>query len=40
MLLYEGTIPATAFPLAEIEFPPAKPGEPPFREKYEIKERC
>lgn len=40
MLAYEGTIPKTACPVAEITYPPAKPGEAPFREKYEIKERC
>lgn len=40
MLGYEGTIPKTAFPLAEITFPPAQPGEEPVKAKYELKERC
>jgi hypothetical protein len=40
MLAYEGTIPTAAYPVADISFPTAKPGDAPFREKYEIKERC
>jgi hypothetical protein len=37
---YEGTIPKGACPVAEVTYPPAKPGDPPVKEKYEIKERC
>jgi len=40
MLAYEGTIPKNAFPQADITFQPAKAGDAPVREKYEIKERC
>jgi hypothetical protein len=32
--------PTDLHPVAEIEFPPARPGEKPFREKYELRERC
>ena len=40
MLAYQDTIPETAKPVAEITYQPAKPGEPPVKEKFEIKERC
>jgi hypothetical protein len=40
MLDYEGTVPAAAKPVADVSLPPAKPGSPPPREKWEIKERC
>src|SRR5262245_7919192 len=40
MLAYDGTIPPAALPTADISFPPAKPGDAPVREKFEIKERC
>jgi hypothetical protein len=40
MLAYEGTVPRAAHPVAEVAYPPAKPGETPVRERYEIKERC
>lgn len=40
MVAYEDTIPKDAKPVAEVEYQPAKPGDPPVREKYEIKERC
>jgi hypothetical protein len=40
MLDYEGTVPAAAKPAADVSLPPAKPGAPPLREKWEIKERC
>jgi hypothetical protein len=40
MLAYLDTIPESAKPVAEITYQPAKPGEPPFKEKFEIKERC
>src|SRR5207253_2225307 len=37
---YEGTIPATARPVADLSLPPAKRGAPPLRERWEIKDRC
>jgi hypothetical protein len=37
---YMDTIPESAKPTVEIEFRPAKAGDPPAKEKYEIKERC
>jgi len=40
MLAYEGTIPESAKPTAEIRYQPAKPGEPPRRDLFEIKQRC
>ncbi len=40
MLAYEGTIPESAKPIAEIRYPSAKPGDPPPRQRFEIKERC
>ena len=40
MLGYEDTVPKDAKPVAEITYQPAKPGDPPVKEKYEIKERC
>jgi hypothetical protein len=40
MLEYEGTIPKEAKPLAEVSLPSAKPGAPPLKEKWEIKDRC
>ena len=39
-LEYEGVIPASAHPTMEFVFPPIKPGDPPIRKKYELKERC
>lgn len=32
--------PTDLHPVADIEFPPAHPGDKPLREKYELKERC
>jgi hypothetical protein len=32
--------PAHLHPVAEVEFPPAAPGGPPVRRKYELKGRC
>jgi hypothetical protein len=32
--------PTDIHPVAEIEFPPARPGDKPLRERYELKERC
>jgi hypothetical protein len=40
MLSYLDTIPEDVKPVAEIIYQPAKPGEAPFKEKFEIKERC
>jgi hypothetical protein len=40
MVRYQDTIPESAKPVAEITYPPAKPGLPPVRQKYEIKDRC
>ena len=39
-LCYEGTIPDSAVPRVEILFPAARAGDPPVRERYELKERC
>jgi hypothetical protein len=40
MLAYEGTIPESAKPTAEIVYQPAIPGKPPGRELFEIRDRC
>ena len=40
MLSYLDTIPETTKPVAEITYLPAKPGDAPLKEKFEIKERC
>jgi hypothetical protein len=40
MLGYTDTIPEDAKPVAEVTYRPAKPGDPPVKEKFEIKERC
>ena len=40
MLAYEGTVPESARPTAEIRYQPAKPGDRPPRDLFEIKERC
>jgi hypothetical protein len=37
---YGGVIPENLFPTVEITYPPKKPGEPPVRERYELKRRC
>ncbi len=39
-LFYDGTIPENAHPHVEITYPPAKPGAPPLKRFYELKERC
>jgi hypothetical protein len=39
-LAFERLIPAGVYPVAEVEFPPKTPGEPPVRERYELKQRC
>jgi hypothetical protein len=40
MLVYLETIPAKANPRVEITWPGAKTGDRPFKELYELKERC
>jgi hypothetical protein len=40
MLSYMDTIPESAKPIVEITYQPAKPGEKPLKELFEIKERC
>jgi hypothetical protein len=40
MLCYDETIPKTAHPTAEILFPGPKPGAPPVKKLFELKERC
>jgi hypothetical protein len=40
MLDYEGAIPKEAKPLAELTLLSARPGAPPLKEKWEIKDRC
>lgn len=40
MLSYMDTIPEDAKPVAEITYQPARPGEKPLKELFEIKERC
>jgi hypothetical protein len=40
MVRYEDTIPEDAKPVAEVTYQPAKPGDPPVKEKYEVKGRC
>jgi hypothetical protein len=37
---YEGVIPADIAPRAEITFPPQRPGDPPVKAVYELKQRC
>jgi hypothetical protein len=37
---YEGVIPEKAYPTLEIVYPAKKSGEPPIRQRYELKERC
>jgi hypothetical protein len=39
-VLYPDTIPADAYPKAEVTFPPRAPGESPIRRKYTLKQRC
>jgi hypothetical protein len=40
MLAYDGVIPNAAVPHLEIEFPPQKPGMPPVRQSFELRQRC
>jgi hypothetical protein len=37
---YDKLVPGGAFLVAEAEFPPARPGDPPVRQRFELKERC
>jgi hypothetical protein len=37
---YDDLIPDGANPKAEVTFPGGKPGDPPIRELYELKQRC
>jgi hypothetical protein len=37
---YEGVIPKSAYPRVEITYPPRRPGVPPLKELYELKDRC
>ncbi len=39
-VLYPDTIPADAYPVADIAFPPKAKGDKPIRRKYTLKERC
>ncbi len=39
-LAYRDTIPKTAFPTVAVAYPPAKAGDAPVKEQYELKERC
>jgi hypothetical protein len=40
MVAYTDTIPQSAKPVAVVTFQPAKPGDPPPTEHFEIKDRC
>jgi hypothetical protein len=37
---YGGVIPENVYPTAEITYLPKAPGEPPVRQRYELKRRC
>jgi hypothetical protein len=37
---YGGVIPENVYPTLDVTYPPKQAGEPPFRERYEIKQRC
>jgi hypothetical protein len=37
---YPNTIPADAYPVAEITFPAKSPGQEPIKRKFTLKERC
>jgi hypothetical protein len=39
-VLYRDTIPQTAYPVADIRFPPPKKGDEQVKRKYVLKERC
>jgi len=40
MLGYEDAIPKSVKPVADVSLPAAKPGDPPLKERWEIKDRC
>jgi hypothetical protein len=40
MLAYDDCIPETAYPKAEITFPPSQPGKDPVKELFELTKRC
>jgi hypothetical protein len=37
---YEGVIPDNLYPTVDITYPPAKPHEPPPKERHELRQRC
>jgi len=37
---YENAIPEKVHPTLEVVYPPKRPGDPPLREHYELKQRC
>ncbi|MFO0808241.1 MAG: hypothetical protein U0746_06430 [Gemmataceae bacterium] len=39
-MVIDDLIPADAFPVAEVTYPPRTPGDPPVRRRYELKQRC
>ena len=39
-VLYPNTIPATVYPVAEIDFPGRDKGDVPVKRKYTLKQRC
>ncbi len=39
-IAYEGVVPETAFPIAEITYARTSADDPPLRERYELKHRC
>jgi len=39
-LFYDGTILQSAYPKLEVAYPPAREGDAPFKELYELRARC
>jgi hypothetical protein len=39
-IFYDGVIPRNAYPKLEVTYPPAKPGDTPLKELYELRGRC
>jgi hypothetical protein len=39
-VFYDGVIPRSAYPRLEVTYPPARPGETPLKELYELRGRC
>jgi hypothetical protein len=37
---YDGVIPENAYPTLDVTYPTKQPGEPPARERFELKQRC